>query len=104
MPEPRGGRKLVERLISKATEAYREGIDEGIWKILEVQWKEEVKHDSETYAEMSLDPDPGNTRGMITQFKKMLYLYWFMKSLLGKAMAQISVSMDITIQGMRSYK
>jgi len=36
------GRKYVERLISEATKAYREGTNEGIHKILE-ECEEEVK-------------------------------------------------------------
>ena len=34
----------------------------------------------------TLVPDPKNTRGRITEFKKTLYLYSLMKSLFGKAM------------------
>lgn len=38
------------------------------------------------------------------QFKQMLYLYWLMKSLLGKDMEQILVGMVVSIQGMSKYK
>ena len=41
--------------------------------------------------------NPGNTCGRISQFKKTLYLYWLMKSLLGKAMEQISVGMEVIV-------
>lgn len=52
----------------------------------------------------TLIPNPGNTCGRISQFKKTLYLYWLMKSLLGKAMEEISVGMAVTVQGMSNYK
>lgn len=101
------GRKSVERLISKDAEAYCEGIDEGIQKILE-EWEEEVKQHSETNAKMddqrTLVPDLGNTRGSIAQFKQTSYLYWLIKSLMGKDMEHISVSMVVTVQDMLSYK
>ena len=34
----------------------------------------------------------------------MLYQYWLMKSLLGKAMEKISVGMVVTVQGLPNYK
>ena len=52
----------------------------------------------------TLVPDPGNTHGRIKQFKQTLYLYWLVKSLLGKAMEHISVGMAVTLQGMPNYK
>ena len=71
MSELRMGRKLVERLISEAAEAYCMGIDQVIWKFLE-ELEEEVKQDNETTAKMddwrNLVLDPGNTRVRITQF------------------------------------
>lgn len=72
MFKARRGRKIVERLISEAEEAYHEGIDDNTHKILE-EWEEEVKQESNTNTEMedwrTLVPDPGNTTGRITQFK-----------------------------------
>lgn len=49
-------------------------------------------------------PDPRNTRGRLTLFKKTLYLYWIMKSLMGKAMEQPSMGMEMTLQDMPNYK
>ena len=83
------GKKSVEHLIIEVTKAYREEMDEGIRKLLE-EWEEEIKQGSETKEYMdnwrTLVLDPGNTCGRITQFKQTLYMYWLMKSLLGKAM------------------
>jgi len=81
--------------------------NEGIHKILE-EWEEEVKQDSVKNEEMedrrTLVPDPGNTKGKITQLKHALYLYWLMKSLLRKAMEQISVGTVVIVQDMTNYK
>lgn len=49
-------------------------------------------------------PDPGNTGGLIMQLKQTLYLYFLMKSLLGKAMEQLSMGMVVTKQGLPSYE
>lgn len=49
-------------------------------------------------------PNPGNTRCRITQFKHTLYLYFLMKSMLGKAMEQISMGMALTLQGLPNYR
>lgn len=48
--------------------------------------------------------DPGTTRGRITKLKHTLYLYFLMKSLLGKALEQIFVGMAVTMQGLPNYK
>lgn len=45
----------------------------------------------------TLVSDAGNTHGRITQFKQTMYLYWLMKSLVGKAMEQISVGMAVIV-------
>lgn len=98
---------MVEHLITEAAEAYHEGTDEGIQKLLE-EWEEEIKQGNEIEEDMenwrTLVLDPGNPRGRITKFKQTLYLYWLMKNLLGKAMEQISVGMAVSLQGMPSYK
>lgn len=97
----------MENIISEAVEAYHEGTDEGIWKLLEER-EEEVKHENKIEEDMdelrTLVPDSGTLKGRITQFKHTLYLYWLMKILMGKAMEQISVGMTVSIQGMPSYK
>ena len=72
------GMKSIKRLISEAKIAHREGINEEISKLLE-DWEEEVKQESEVDTKLDdwrvLIPEPRNTRGKITQFKKTLYLY-----------------------------
>jgi len=49
-------------------------------------------------------PDPENTRGRITKLKHTLYLYFLMKSLLGKVIEKISMGMAITLEGLPNYK
>ena len=49
-------------------------------------------------------PDPRHTCGQVTQLKKTLYLYWNMKSLLGKALEYISISVETEVQEFHSYK
>ena len=49
-------------------------------------------------------PDLGNTKGRLTQFKHTLYLYWLIKSLMGKAMEQLSMGVAMTLQDMPNYK
>lgn len=70
--------------------------------------EEGVKQDSATDEEIedwrTLFLDPNNTRSRIAQFKETLYLYWLIKSLLGKAMEHISVGKDVSVQGMLNYK
>lgn len=71
-------------------------------------WEEEIKKESETEEEMenwrTLVPNPGNTRGRITQFKQTIYLYYLMKSLIRKAMDKIYVGMVVIVQGLPNYK
>jgi len=71
-------------------------------------WEEDIKQESEPKEEIDnwrmLVPNLGNTRGRTTQFKHTLYLYFLMKSLLGKVMEQIFVGMVVTVQGLPSYK
>lgn len=92
--------KSMERIIREAFEAYHEGTEEGIQKILD-EWEEEVKQGSEIEEDMDdqskLVSDPSNTRGQIMQFKQTLYLYWMMKSVLGKAMESTLVGMVISL-------
>lgn len=48
--------------------------------------------------------DHVHTRGKVTQFKYIMYLYWLTKSILGKTMGQISVSMATVVQDFHNYK
>ena len=49
-------------------------------------------------------PDPGNTRGFLTLYKKALHMYWVMKHLLARAMEQVAVEMTELAQGMPDIK
>ena len=88
-PEPRYGRNPLERLIHEAMTPYRVRTDVGIRKILE-DWEEQIKEEVDSEEEMEswqeVISDPGDMRGRLTQFNQNLYLYWLMKSLMGKAM------------------
>ena len=51
-----------------------------------------------------LVPDPGQTRGKLTQFKHTLYLYWLMKEILEKALEHVVVSMATVVQEFPNYQ
>jgi len=38
-------------------------------------------------------PDPGNTRGRLTLYRRALHTYWVLKHLLAKAMEQVAAEM-----------
>lgn len=104
--EPRSSRgrcdrKPVANLINEVASTSREGINEEISRLIE-EWEAHMNHkESATEIEMEdwkiLVPVPGHSRGRVIQFKQTLYLYWLMKSLLGKAIEKISMSMATTI-------
>lgn len=47
--------------------------------------------------------DQGHNRGCVTQFKHTLFLYWSMKSILGKDL-EVSVGMEAAMQDFPDYK
>lgn len=84
------GRKSVAKLINEVALEYGEGTSKDMRRLIE-EWEVDLNHEaSATEIEMEdlgiLMRDPRHTQGQVTQFKQTLYLYWLMKSLLGKAM------------------
>lgn len=60
----------------------------------------EEPSDPEMEEWITLLPDPGNTNGRLTLYKRALHMYWVMKPLLARAMEQVDVEMAEIAHGM----
>lgn len=81
--------------------AYNNETNVKIRKIIENLEKRVMEEASDPKMEdwCPLMPDPGNTRGHLSQYKQALHMYWVMKCLLAKAMEQIAEEMTEIVQG-----
>jgi len=89
------GRRTIQTVVQEATQAYQEGTNEDIRRIIQNLesgvLKEQSSSETEEWAE--LIKDPGNTRGRMTLYRESLHIYWMLKCLLAKAMEQVATEM-----------
>lgn len=66
----------MDETVREATKTYKKGTGKGIRKIIEEMEERIMEKDSEEEMEewKDLIPDPGNTRGKLSQFKQTLHL------------------------------
>lgn len=76
-------------------QAYNLGTNVDIRKIIDVMEDKVLEEPSDPEMEecTSQLPDPGNTRGRLTLYRRALHTYWVLKHLLAKAMEQIAAEM-----------
>ena len=88
-------RKTLMKKIQHAEKAYCENTNENIRKIIQQMEEEATRAQSDSEMEdwEYLLPDPGNTRGRMTQYKQTLHVYWTIKRLMAKAMEQVAMEM-----------
>ena len=71
------GRRPMDETVKEAVKANKKGTNEGIRKIFEEMeeriMEEDSKEEMEEWKDLILDP--GNIRGIISQFKQTLHLY-----------------------------
>lgn len=100
------GCRSIEQITQEAERAYNTKTNEEIRKIidaLEDKVLEEVS-DPEMEEWNTLLPDPGNTRGSLSLYKRTLHMYWVVKHLLAKAMEQVAEEMMEMVQGPLNLK
>lgn len=106
--KPRGRRPTIE-IIQEAAMAYHENTSEEIQQLIE-KWEADINKQVETEMEMATEEwkdlilDPGQTRGRLTQFKRTRFMYWSMKSILRKALEQISMNLVALAQDFSKYR
>lgn len=92
---PRGRRPVID-VIQEAAKSYHENTAEEIQNPIE-KWEADINRHEETKMHneewRGLIPDMGQARGRLTQFKQTLYLNWYIKCILGKALDRISMSL-----------
>ena len=91
----RRGRRTTQSVVQEATQAYQEGTNEDIRRIIQNLESEvlEEQSASETEEWTEMIRDPGNTRGKLTLYRQSLHIYWVLKCLLAKAMEQVAKEM-----------
>ena len=87
----------MRKKIQHAEKAYCENNNKDIRRIIQQLEEEATQGQSESEMEdwEYLLPDPGHTRGRMTQYKQTLHVYWTMKRLLAKAMEMAELSQGI---------
>jgi len=89
-------------MAQEAEKAYIKGTNEEIRRIIDALENKVLEEASDPEMEewSILIPDPGNTRGLLSLYKKALHMYWVVKHLLAKAMEQVAVEMTEIAQGL----
>ena len=89
------GHKTINSALYEAEQAYNLETNADIRIIIDAMEERvsEDPSDPEMDEWFSQLPDPGNTRGRLTLYRRALHTYWVLKHLLAKVMEQVAIEM-----------
>ena len=89
------GKKSFSMVVHEAEQAYNLETNLDIRKIIDAMEDRVLEEPSDPEMDewASQLPDPGNTRGRLTLYRRALHTYWVLKHLLAKAMEQVAAEM-----------